>query len=172
MANPLLDTAALPRFADITPEHAVPALQELIAEHRRKLAALLRDADSHDFDSLIRPLQEMRHELGRVWSPVGHLQMVLGEPAWREAYNQSLPLMTEHGTEISQNGKLQKAFQNVARSLPEDATSEMKSLLEHELREFRLAGVALPDEERTRGSTSQVSAKRAGFRGRLAFSYR
>lgn len=148
MANPLLDTAALPRFADIAPEHAVPALQELIAEHRRKLAALLSDADSYDFDSLIKPLQEMSHELGRVWSPVCHLQMVLDEPAWRDAYNESLPLLTEHCTEISQNGKLQQAFQSVAQSLPEGATSEMKSLLEHELREFRLAGVALPDEEK------------------------
>ena len=39
MASPLLDTSALPRFGDITPEHASPTLEKLIAEYRRNLAA-------------------------------------------------------------------------------------------------------------------------------------
>ncbi len=46
MSNPLLDTSALPRFGDIAPEHVLPALEKLIAEHRRKLAALLDDPEA------------------------------------------------------------------------------------------------------------------------------
>lgn len=150
MSNPLLDTSTLPRFADIAPEHAVPALRQLIAEHRQKLNALLNQSAPHDFPSLIRPLQEMSHELSRVWSPVSHLQNVTGEPGWREAYNESLPLLTEHATEISQNQSLQQAYQRVADTLPDDASSAMKSLIEQELRDFRLAGVALPEEQKSR----------------------
>ncbi|MGH8168563.1 MAG: hypothetical protein ACREQ1_15085, partial [Woeseiaceae bacterium] len=102
MSNPLLDTSSLPRFADIRPEHALPAVTELIAEHKRKLASLL-EAPAGDFDALVTPLEEMSHELSRVWSPVGHLQAVLDDPAWREAYNACLPVLTEHGTEMAQN---------------------------------------------------------------------
>jgi oligopeptidase A len=118
MPNPFLDTSTLPRFDDLRPDHAQPALRELIAAHRRKLAELLDDPAPKDFASLIAPLEEMSHELSRVWSPVSHLQSVLADPAWRDAYNASLPLMTEHATELSQNRPLQQAYQQIADAMP------------------------------------------------------
>ena len=87
MTNPLLDTSELPRFRDISPEDTLPALQQLIAEHRRKLDELLTSSDELDFQSLVTPFEEMAHELSRVWSPVSHLQSVLDDAEWREAYN-------------------------------------------------------------------------------------
>jgi len=150
MSNPLLDTTGLPQFDHIRPEHAVPALEELIAAHRQKLAALLDDPEARDFDSLVAPLEEMGHELDRTWSPVSHLQSVLDSPEWRDAYNDSLPLMTEHGTELSQNKRLQEACQQVSDALPDDATPAMQMLIEQALRDFRLSGVALPDAEKAR----------------------
>ena len=150
MSNPLLDTTTLPRFDDLKPDHAQPALQELIAAHRRKLAELLGDPATKNFTSLIAPLEEMSHELSRVWSPVSHLQSVLEDPAWRDAYNASLPLMTEHATELSQNKQLQQAYQQIADNMPDDATPAMHMLVEQELRDFRLAGVALPEKEKAR----------------------
>ena len=150
MSNPLLDTTTLPRFDDLKPDHAQPALAELIAAHRGKLAELLDDPAAKNFTSLIAPLEEMSHELSRVWSPVSHLQSVLEDPAWRDAYNASLPLMTEHATELSQNKQLQEAYQQIADSMPEGATPAMHMLVEQELRDFRLAGVALPAKEKAR----------------------
>ena len=70
MTNPLLDTSALPRFREITPAGTAPALQQLIAEHRKKLDDLLAAPGELDFQSLVTPLEEMSHELSRVWSPV------------------------------------------------------------------------------------------------------
>ena len=140
----------MPRFGDLRPDHAQPALQKLIAAHRRKLAGLLEEPAAKDFSSLVAPLEEMSHELSRVWSPVSHLQSVLEDPAWREAYNTSLPLMTEHATELSQNKELCEAYQQIADSMPEDATPAMRMLVAQELRDFRLAGVALPKKEKAR----------------------
>ncbi len=147
--NPLLDTSALPRFGDIAPEDVLPALEKLISEHRGKLVALLDDPQLQDFETLVTPLEEMNHELSRVWSPVRHLQSILDAPGWREAYNASLPLLTRHSTEISQNTKLQQAFERVADSLPGDAPAVKRSLVDHALRDFRLAGAALADEKKT-----------------------
>ena len=144
MTNPLLDTTALPRFNDIKPEHTVPALKQLISEHRQKLGELLSKADSLDYMSLVTPLEEMHHELSRVWSPVGHLQSVLDHSGWRDAYNESLPILTEHGTELSQNSRLQQAFKRISDTLPEDAPEGMRCLIDQSLRDFRLAGVSLP----------------------------
>jgi oligopeptidase A len=148
MSNPLLDTSSLPRFADIRPEHALPAVSQLIAEHRRKLAALLDNPGDETFETLVTPLEEMSHELQRVWSPVGHLQAVLEDPAWRNAYNACLPLLTEHGTEVAQNKALNDAFERVAAKLPADAPEAGRALITQSLRDFRLAGVALPEREK------------------------
>jgi oligopeptidase A len=165
MSNPLLDTSDLPQFDAIKPQHALPALEELIAAHRQKLAALLDDPNARDFASLVTPLEEMSHELGRVWSPVSHLQSVLDSPEWRDAYNASLPLMTEHGSELSQNKRLQEAYQAVADDMPADATPAMQMLIEQELRDFRLSGVALPEKEKER--YREIRQEVAGLQARF-----
>ncbi len=165
MTNPLLDTSSLPRFTEIEPEHVVPALTELIASHRRRLDELLTSAEDPSFDSLVAPLEEMEHELSRVWSPVSHLQSVLGSREWRQAYNEALPLLTEYGTELSQNTRLQQAYARVDDSLPEDASLARRSAVEHALRDFRLAGVDLPEAEkvRFREIMRELAATQANF---------
>ena len=153
------------RFGDIVAEDVLPALEKLIAEHRGKLATLLNEADTQDFDAIVMPLEEMSHELSRVWSPVSHLQSVLDAPGWREAYNASLPLLTQHSTEISQNKKLQQAFERVSESFPDNAPEAQRTLVEHALRDFRLAGVALPDEQKAefRDLMQELATVQANF---------
>ncbi|MEO1201584.1 MAG: M3 family metallopeptidase [Pseudomonadota bacterium] len=165
MNNPLLDTSTLPRFADIAPEHVVPALNELIADHRRRLDDLLETAADPSFDSLVLPLEEMEHELSRVWSPVSHLQSVLGSREWRQAYNEALPILTEHGTELSQNVRLQQAYSKVDGTFDDGADEARRAAVEHALREFRLAGVDLPmaDKERFRFIMRELASLQARF---------
>jgi oligopeptidase A len=163
--NPLLDTSSLPRFGDIRPHHVLPAVEQLIRDHRRKLNTLLDDQSDLNFESLVVPVELMEHELGRVWSPVTHLQSVLGSRDWRDAYNQALPLLTEHGTEISQNAKLQSAYAGVEASLGEAAGEARRSAVEHALREFHLAGVDLPetDKDRFKEIMQSLAAAQASF---------
>ena len=150
MPNPLLDTSSLPRFGEISPEHVVPAVSELIAAHRQKLDTLLEHETDPGFDELVAPLEEMGHELSRVWSPVSHLQGVLGSREWRDAYNDALPLLTEHATELSQNARLQRAYAAVGERFGDRATLAQKSVVTHALRDFHLSGVDLPDKDRAR----------------------
>lgn len=164
MSYPLLDTSSLPRFDELVPEQAVPALSELIAAHRQKLDALLDNNPDPDFDTLVAPLEEMEHELARAWSPVGHLNGVLESPEWREAYNAALPLLTEHGTELSQNTRLQRAYAAVAARLP-DGPGARRTVVDHALRDFHLAGVDLPEGEKARFKEimQQLAAIQAQF---------
>ena len=150
MSNPLLDTSSLPRFTEIEPAHVVPALEQVISAQRSRLDELLETATDPDFDSLVAPLEDMEHELSRVWSPVSHLQAVLGSPEWREAYNAVLPMMTEYGTELSQNARLQRAYACVDSRLPAGAGEAQRNTVAHALREFHLAGVDLPEREKKR----------------------
>jgi len=143
----------------------LPAVEQLIRDHRQKLNTLLDDQSDLNFESLVVPVELMEHELGRVWSPVTHLQSVLGSRDWRNAYNQALPLLTEHGTEISQNAKLQSAYAGVEASLGEAAGEARRSAVEHALREFHLAGVDLPeaDKDRFKEIMQSLAAAQASF---------
>ena len=163
--NPLLDTSALPRFGDIEPDAALPAIEQLIAAHRQKLADLLRDDPPLSFDDLVPPLEEMAHEFGRVWSPVGHLHSVSADPGWRKAYNDCLGLVTEYFAELGQHAELQRAFQAVAQKLSADTPPERRKIVDNALRDFRLAGVALPEDEKSefRKIRQQLAARQATF---------
>lgn len=169
MSNPLLDLSGLPPFADIKPEHALSAVTGLIARHREKLEKLLADEAARDFESFVVPLEDMHHELSRAWSPIGHLQAVLEDPAWREAYNACLPVLTEHGTELAQNKAVQERFAAVREQLPAGAPGAMRTLLDHALRDFRLAGVALPATEKDefRQAMQELAAVQAKFEQNL-----
>ena len=150
MNNPLLDTSSLPRFDDILPEHVVPALESIIANNRQRLDELFTDGDEFSFDNVVAPVEEMDHELSRAWSPVRHLQSVLGSSEWREAYNAALPLLTEYSTDLSQDARLQRAFAKVAEGLGEAGSRAAHSVVDHALRDFHLAGVDLPEADKAR----------------------
>ena len=150
MTNPLLDTSSLPRFDEIAPEHVLPAIRQVIADNRAELGRLLDPDARRDVDGLVAPIEHMEHELGRIWSPVSHLQSVLGSNDWREAYKQALPLLTDYSTELSQNTELQRAYADVRGNLPGDASAACRSAVDHALRDFHLAGVDLEESAKNR----------------------
>jgi oligopeptidase A len=146
--NPLLLRDPLPRFGAIRPEHVLPAITGLLARNRAQLDALLASPVA-TFRSLVEPLEDSQHELACVWSQVSHLNAVMNAPDLREAYNACLPLLSAWQTDLAQNEALCRACQHIAdgdHSL--DATQ--RRVLEHRLREFRLAGVALAPAAKAR----------------------
>ena len=68
-----------------------------------------------------------------------------------EAYNGCLPLLSEYSTRLGQNRQLFEAYQSLADS--EEFTrldSAQQKVINDNLRDFRLAGVALEDEQKAR----------------------
>jgi oligopeptidase A len=150
MSNPLLRThPILPAFAAIRAEHAEPAIRELLAANRAELALLL-DAGADGWESLVVPLERMQHRLARAWSPIAHLNGVRNDEALRAAYNACLPLLSAYHTELAQDSRLCEAYQRVLEREGGQLTPAQRKLLENALRDFRLAGVALPQERKAR----------------------
>jgi oligopeptidase A len=139
----------LPEFSAIRIENIEPVVRELIEAHRSQLATLL-DSGAATWESLIVPLEEMHHHLARTWSPVSHMNAVVNTDELRNAYNACLPLLTAWNTELAQNERLYRAYQTVLGNEGERLTRGQRKLLENALRDFRLAGVALPPEKKQR----------------------
>jgi oligopeptidase A len=154
MDNPLLSTAGagLPPFSAIRPEHVEPALEQVLQDNRAAIARLLAEAVARapTFDNLILPLEELGDRLHKVWSPVSHLHAVANTPELREAYNACLPHLSRYHTEVSQNGELYRLFEAVSAALPAERSDGARALIDQALRDFRLAGVALPEDKKQR----------------------
>src|SRR5688572_8281901 len=149
MLNPLLTDYQLPPFTRIRPEHAEPAVRTLLDGNRRQLAALL-EAGADGWDGLVAPIERMHHVLARAWSPIGHLNSVLNGEELRAAYNACLPLLTSYHTELAQNAALCAAYQRILDREGPQPAPEQRKLLENALRDFRLAGVSLPEDRKQR----------------------
>jgi oligopeptidase A len=146
--NPLLLRNPLPRFGQIRAEHVLPAITGLLERNRAQLHALLA-APVATFKSLVEPLEDSQHQLASVWSQVSHLNAVMNAPELREAYNTCLPLLSAWQTDLAQNEALCRACQRIADT-EHNLDATQRQVLEHRLREFRLAGVALDPERKAR----------------------
>lgn len=147
MTNPLLDFSTLPAFDRIRPEHALPALTGVLAENRARMAQLLAQPDP-TFESLVDPMEELGHRLARVWSPVSHLNAVANSDAMREAYNACIPLLTAYSSELGQNAALYVGYRQVRERHGAALDRAQCRLLDNALRDFRLAGVDLPEDSK------------------------
>ena len=150
MTNPLLDSQGIPRYSQIKPEHVEAALDETLRRNRDELTRILSRSDEPSFADSIAPLEEMEDRLHRTWSPVSHLHGVANTDELRTVYNACLPKLSRYGTELAQNERLFEVYRKVDSGLNATEHPVEKHLLEHALREFRLAGVALPAEKKAR----------------------
>src|ERR1700691_1156954 len=149
MDNPLLQIDALPAFDRIAPGHARPALERVLADNRARLAELVAQPEP-TFASLVIPVEELSYRLSRVWSPIGHLNAVANSAEMREAYNECVPLLTAYSSELGQNTALYAGYTEVLKREGESLDPAQRKVLENALRDFRLAGVDLPAERKTR----------------------
>jgi oligopeptidase A len=150
-SNPLLDFSGLPRFDLIRPEHVTPAIEQLIADARQVVQQLEAPSEGVSWDSFVVPLEETTERLGRAWGVVNHLNHVMDTPELRAVYNENQPKVTEFWTELGQNEALFGKYKQLHAS-PEFATltPARKRIVENALRDFRLGGAELPEQQKER----------------------
>ncbi|ADL54184.1 M3 family metallopeptidase [Gallionella capsiferriformans] len=149
--NPLLDFSGLPRFAEIQPEQVAPAIETLLGECRELTARLLAESSEPDWDNFVAPMEDAHERLSRAWGPVGHLNAVMNSPELREAYNATLPVMTQYYAELGQNLALFNKFKALRSSAAFAGLSVARQkIIENELRDFRLGGAELPEDKKAR----------------------
>jgi len=149
--NPLLKMDGLPDFDRIRPEHVEPAIDAQLDYNRRRIETLLAETDEYTWDSILQPLEDLDDKLNRVWSPVSHLHAVADDEALRAAYNTCLSKLSDYGTEMGQHRGLYKAYKTVAESAQyEQLTTAQQKIIDNALRDFRLSGIDLEGDARTR----------------------
>ena len=171
MTNPLLNQDGLPSFSSIRTSHVEPAIDQILAENRRLVKALLASKDNPSWRSFVEPFEVAEDRLQRVWAPVSHMNAVVNSDELRSAYNACLPKLSEYGTEMGQNEALYQAYKTLSENCEELEQDQVK-VLENALRDFHLSGVDLPqaDKARFKEISRQLSQLTSRFEENLGHS--
>lgn len=160
MENPLLEDRTHPAFTRIEPKHVEPAIDALIADGRRLLAALTENVDAATWDSFVQPIEEEDDRLARAWSPVSHLNSVMSSDALRGVYNACLPKLSAYATEVGHNEALYRGYQKAAEAA--DLDRAQRKMLANALRDMHLAGVDLAPDAKARFKEISSALSRLG----------
>jgi oligopeptidase A len=149
--NPLLSDDTLPAFSQIRAEHIAPAIDQLLADYRDAIDALVAPGAPRDFATVMLTQERLEQHLARAWAPVSHLHSVADSEVLRAAYGPAEEQLTDHAIELGQNRELYAAVQALADA-PDFAALPRpeRALVEHALRDFQLSGVALDEPARSR----------------------
>ncbi|MEI7569160.1 MAG: M3 family metallopeptidase [Alcaligenaceae bacterium] len=164
--NPLLVSMdTLVDYAAIKPEHIAPAIEQLLQTARVAVDHAANPALEASWDTIITPLDDASEPLWRTWSVVGHLNAVVNSPELRDVYNAMLSQITEFSTWVGLHAGLYQQYQRLHQtSTFKTWSSARKRVIELALRDFKLSGVELQGQARTRyaevsDQQSQVSQK-------------
>ena len=150
--NPLLDVEGLPCFTAIRPEHVGSALDEVLVSNQVVIGQLESTvADGADWESFAQPLEDLENRLGKMWSPVSHLNAVADTEDLREAYQNSLEKLTAYRAALGQNKTIFQGYRNIqAHADFSGLDAAKRKIILNAVRDFRLSGVELEGKERAR----------------------
>ena len=144
----LQDLSGLPKFSKITPDQIQPAIEEAINDCKKCIEDLTKQS-VFTWENLIAPMEEMDDQLGRMWSPVSHMNSVVSNDELRAAHDACLPILSEYGTWVGQHQGLYEAYVKISESEEFSGLSEaQQKVIEHAIRDFKLSGVALPEDKK------------------------
>ncbi len=168
MENPLSAGAKenrLPDFAAIEPAHVMPAIEQLLAEYREGVKRQLALETVHGWD-LVEAETRWADTLAKAWSPVSHLNSVVDNADLRKVFNAGLERLTEQANWRQQHEGLFEAYRALKDSPDFERWSAVqRRIVELELRDFHLAGVDLPPQQKAeyREITLRLSQLRSKF---------
>lgn len=157
MTDTLLDPLVLPDFTALTPEAIAPALDAAIARHAEAVATVTRDRPT-TFGEAWLPLERAEAGVDALWSAVSHLRGVADTPELRAAHAAGQEKLVAHFMAVAQNRDLYDVLTALEASAGfADLPQADRVAVEHAVRDFRLAGVALDDEQRARFADVSVA---------------
>ena len=151
LPNPLLYLAGLPKFNEVKPEHVSPAIEILLTEGRALIENLATSAEAPTWENFALKLEDHSEKISRAWSQVGHMNSVVNSPELREAYNENLAKLTDYGSDMSQDERLYAKYKAIQASATfASLTATQQTIINHEVRDFKLGGAELPEAQKAR----------------------
>ena len=167
--NPLLVDSPFPEWNTIDAAHVVPAIRQLLDETNGAIDALEKNVEP-TWVGLVEPLERIADRLGRAWGTVSHLKAVKDTEALRKAVEEVQPEKVKVMLRLSQSKPIYEAFKAIKDGdLWNSLSVAQKRIVDGELRDFVLGGVALEgaDKERFNEIQQELSKLSTEFSNNL-----
>lgn len=149
--NRLYQMTGMPHFSQFDPADVEPAINALLAQDHATIEALVAHPETATWQNTLLPLEDVGDHAKRVWQVAGHINGVTDSEALRETIRVCTQTITEHHTWFRQNEQLYACCKHIIESGQYAALGAVEQrIIDNYMREFRLAGITLPQSDRGR----------------------
>lgn len=130
-------------------ESFIDDLRAIIDENNQSVDKLLK-LDKKSYATFVKPLQENEEKLELFFSPLSHINAVNNSEESQKVYADSLPIITEYSTKLSQNIEIYKAYKEILKRDASALNFEQKRVLDLNILHYELSGAHLDETKKTR----------------------
>ncbi len=157
-AHPFLEEGMSIAWSQLTPERARVDVREGIERARRALDELGRlDPAEMTYENTFAALEAAPEALHRAWGRLMHLDMVMDNPARREAVAELMPEVVAFSSSIALDPKVWNAIRQASeRDWARELSPTRQRFVHETLADFRESGADLPEAEKKRFAEVQT----------------
>jgi len=129
-------------------ETFIEDLQNIVNENKTTITKLLAQQEK-TYQNFVKPLEIMEENLEEFFTPLSHLNSVNNSETTQKIYTQSLPIITEYSTQLSQNLAIYEAYKTIQQK-EKNLSKEQQRVLELNIQNFELSGAHLDTQTKAR----------------------
>ena len=137
-------------------ESFIDDLNERLESNAQQVKELLKQ-DKKTYANFVKPMQMMDERLGHFFTPLSHLNSVNNSDETQKVYSDSLPIITEYSTKLSQSLEIYNAYKEIFANEKESLNHEQNRVLELNIKHFELSGAHL--DEKTKARLQEINVK-------------
>ncbi len=139
-------------------ENFIDELNKKIQDNNKRVDELLK-IKNKTFVNFVKPMQMMEEYLDQFFTPLSHINSVSNTKETQKTYADSLPIITEYSTKLSQNIDIYKAYKEIQQNEKNSLNYEQKRVLELNILHFELSGAHL--DESTKQRLQEINIKKS-----------
>ncbi len=124
-------------------------LNKKLKSNNEKIEKLLNQ-EHKTYASFVKPLQMIEEYLEEFFTPLSHLNSVNNSDETQKIYADSLPIITEYSTKLSQNIDIYNAYKEIQKSESKTLNFEQLRVIELNILHFELSGAHLDEKAKER----------------------
>lgn len=140
----------IPPFQEIQVEDYIPAIQAGIEQQNREIEAITGNSEAPTFENTILPLELSGSILSKVSGVLYNVAETDKTDALDSVMELAIPMMTEHGDNISFNKALYERIAAVYNADQSGLTREQQVALKKHYDDFQRSGIGLPEDKQAR----------------------
>lgn len=150
---------------NINLESFTDELSALLDANRKKIDELLSIEDK-SYANFVKPFEMLDEYLDQFFTPMSHLHAVNNSEKTQEVYTAVLPLLTEYGTEVSQNIDIYNAFKAIKVHEYDLLNPEQQRVVDLNIQGFELSGAHLDEQSKKR--LAEISLRKSELSNRFS----